>query len=368
MRKKLLALLLALAPGLCAAETVFIEDFNLEHQEVSVSCDIERLLEKTFVEKGLDIVKPTAQLVPDLVVTGSYRNKGARVYATVNVADTVGERTAYTASLLMPLDENNCSELITRIAGKVDESSDASRRKTFVDADTGINFIFVPGGSFRMGVPEERASYVTVGSFFIGDREVTQGQYKKLMGTNPSYFQGDDLPVENVSWFDAVEYIRLLNERTGRLYRLPTEAEWEYAARSRGRNFKWSGTNQLANLDRFAWVESNAGRTTHPAGTRRANGLGLFDMSGNVWEWTADRYVNETSRGKMGTRSENKVIKGGSWMMDATWATLYSRDSSAPETRYQDNGFRLVLEVSTPKPAVAARPQGKIHADSVAKQ
>ena len=194
----------------------------------------------------------------------------------------------------------------------------------------GMELVHVRGGCYRMGDvfgdgEEEEAPVheVCVDDFDLGKYEVTQGQWKAVMGSNPSRDKGcggnDRCPVDSVSWNDAQEFIRRLNRRPGGgRYRLPTEAEWEYAARSGGRDERYSGGDDV---DRVAWFAENSGRTNHPVGTRAPNGLGLHDMSGNVWEWTADWYARDyyarsprdNPTGPAGPAGPNvdRVIRGG---------------------------------------------------------
>jgi len=169
----------------------------------------------------------------------------------------------------------------------------------FTDATTGMPFVFVKGGCYQMGdtfgdgAPEEKPVHdVCVSDFYMGKHEVTQGQWKRIMGNNPSSFSGcgDNCPVEHVSWNDAQNFIRRLNSQSGKRYRLPTEAEWEYAARSGGKREKWAGSGNEASSGDYAWYSSNSGSKAHPAGQKLPNGLGLHDMSGNVWEWCNDWY------------------------------------------------------------------------------
>ncbi len=169
----------------------------------------------------------------------------------------------------------------------------------FIESSTGMEFVAVNGGCFQMGDNfgdgmadrEKPVHEVCVSDFVIGKYEVTQGQWRKLMGSNPSKFNscGDNCPVEQVSWNDVQQFIQRLNSQSGRNFRLPTEAEWEFAARSGGKHEKYSGGD---NVDAVAWYGDNSGKMTHPVGQKQANGLGLYDMSGNVWEWVSDWYGN----------------------------------------------------------------------------
>ncbi|MDP2279759.1 MAG: SUMF1/EgtB/PvdO family nonheme iron enzyme, partial [Nitrospirota bacterium] len=176
-----------------------------------------------------------------------------------------------------------------------------------IDPATGMEIVFVKGGCFQMGdtfgdgeSDEKPVHEVCVDDYYIGKYEVTQGQWKAIMGNNPSHFKdcGDNCPVEQVSWNDVQEFIQKLNEKNNPPsppftkggkggFRLPTEAEWEYAARSGGKSERYSGGNDI---DSVAWYNKNSGGKTHPVGTKQPNGLGIYDMSGNVWEWVNDWY------------------------------------------------------------------------------
>jgi len=168
------------------------------------------------------------------------------------------------------------------------------------------------------------------------------------MGTNPSYFQGDDLPVEMVSWDDAQEFFAKLNELTGKKYRLATEAEWEFAARGGklSKNYKYSGGNDI---DEVAWYYQNSGSTTHPNGTKKANELGIYDMSGNVWEWCNDYwgdYTDETQTNPQGPNEGSfRVFRGGSWPDDAPHCRVSARHYANPYNRYFNLGFRVALSL-----------------------
>ena len=198
----------------------------------------------------------------------------------------------------------------------------SAARDDFIEPVTGMEFVFVPGGVFQMGdlfgdgwENEQPVREVRVGDFRIARYPVTQGQWRRVMSENPSRFQkGDDYPVEQVSWADAVAFIRQLNSQTpGADFRLPGEAEWEYAARSGGRKQLFAGGDDVGAV---AWYADNSDGSTQPVGRKAPNGLGLYDMSGNVWEWCRDLYIPAAAR--------DRVIRGGSWNLDA-WSARCSR-------------------------------------------
>ena len=220
---------------------------------------------------------------------------------------------------------------------------------------TGMEFVFVKGGCFQMGSNsggdnEKPAHEVCVDDFYIGKHEVTQTQYQKISGRNLSIFKGDNRPVENVSWSDTQDYIRKLDSRSGKKYRLPTEAEWEYAAGSGGKAEKWAGTSSEPLLGSYAWYNKNSSKQTHMVGQRQANELGLYDMSGNVWEWCSDRYGSKyysqsPRKNPQGPSSgTSRVLRGGSWNSGPGYLRSASRFWSSP-SRGGYAGFRLVLPV-----------------------
>jgi formylglycine-generating enzyme required for sulfatase activity len=194
----------------------------------------------------------------------------------------------------------------------------------------------VPGGCFQMsgGKPEPE---VCVDSFLIGKYEVTQALWQAVMGSNPANFKnGADYPVEMVSWDDSQVFLRKLNNKTGMHFRLPTEAEWEYACRSGGNNEQYCGGNDAGSV---AWYRDNSGDKTHRVGTKSPNGLGIYDMSGNVWEWCSDRY----NRASSGSR---RVTRGGSWDYPRGRVRFDHRDGNPTGDRRGDIGFRLALPLS----------------------
>ena len=222
-----------------------------------------------------------------------------------------------------------------------------------------LQMIAVQGGTFTMGCTSEQGSdcygdetpthQVTLSDFHIGKYEVTQAQWKIVMnGDNPSSFKGDNLPVESVSWNEVQTFITKLNIMTGKQYRLPTEAEWEYAARG-GRNsegYKYSGSNTVGNV---AWYMNNSGDKTHDVGTKSPNELGIYDMSGNVWEWCNDWYGSYSSSAKTNPQGPSsgsyRVFRGGSWSGIAIGARVSYRGGSSPGYRGIDLGFRLACSI-----------------------
>jgi len=193
---------------------------------------------------------------------------------------------------------------------------------------------------------EKPVHTVCVDGFHVGKYEVTQGQWREVMGNNPSRFSscGDNCPVESVSWNDARGFIGRLNAKTGMNYRLPTEAEWEYAARSGGKREKYAGGD---NIDSVAWYDGNSGRRTHPVGTKLPNGLGLYDMSGNVLEWCSDWYgasyygSSPRNNPKGPSSGSVRVVRGGCWSGDRQDARAAYRERNTPNYRYSILGFRL---------------------------
>ena len=222
----------------------------------------------------------------------------------------------------------------------------------------GVKFkmVKVEGGTFLMGATKEQGSdawddekpahQVTLSDYYIGETQVTQALWKSVMGDNPSNWKGDNLPVEKVSWEDAQEFIKKLNGVTGRTFRLPTEAEWEYAARG-GKNskgYKYSGSN---NIDEVAWYGGNSGDKTHPVKEKKANELGLYDMSGNVWEWCNDWYGDCSSDAQTNPQGPDEgsdhVLRGGGWLSNARRCRVSCRSNITPTYRNNYVGFRLVM-------------------------
>jgi formylglycine-generating enzyme len=245
--------------------------------------------------------------------------------------------------------------LIVWFATSLVSAGCATAKKT-KQAFTEPAMIVVKGGCFQMGDTfgvggdnEKPVHEVCVNDFYIGKYEVTQEQWKAVMGNNPSFFSscGNNCPVENVSWDDAQDYINKLSEKTGKKYRLPTEAEWEYAARSGGKQEKWSGTSNFDELEDYAWFLDNSGKKTHPVGKKKPNGLGLYDMSGNVWEWVKDGYDQAYYKKspKVNPRGPesgaSRVRRGGGWVSVPGNVRTAIRAGDDPDVGFSYLGFRL---------------------------
>ena len=211
--------------------------------------------------------------------------------------------------------------------------------------------VYVAGGSFQMGSNigrnEEPIHTVTVSSFFMDKTEVTQGQYRKVMGKNPSHFSGcDECPVESVSWHDANKYAKKVGKR------LPTEAEWEYAARGGNKSMGYKYNAGSNNIKDVAWYYGNSGRKTHPVGQKDPNELGLYDMSGNVREWCSDWYDSGYYGKSPITDPEGpnsgstRVLRGGSWNSNDYGCRVAFRLGFNPSGRNNYYGFRLVSQDS----------------------
>jgi len=212
--------------------------------------------------------------------------------------------------------------------------------------------IFVEGGTFMMGKKgiAEPVHEVTLSDFYIGKYPVTQAQWQAVMGANPSYFKGcDDCPVEKVSWEDVQEFIKKLNAKTGKNYRLPTEAEWEYVARGgkQSKGFTYAGSNKL---DEVGWYDGNSSSKTHPVGQKKPNELGIHDMSGNVWEWVEDCW-NDSYKGAptdgsawRSGDSSRRVVRGGAWYNDGDLCRASVRLRYNSGYRNDDVGFRVLRD------------------------
>ena len=233
-----------------------------------------------------------------------------------------------------------------------------SPAQLFKDPTTGIEMVYVKGGCYQMGAtdddcdgtPEERPVHeVCVDDFYLGKYEVTQGQWKSIMDSNTSALstcREDNCPIDNVSWSDAQDFISRLNSRSdGSKYRLPTEAEWEYAARSGGKSERYSGGNDV---DSVAWYNENSDNKLHLVGTKAPNGFGIYDMAGSVWEWTNDwygsNYYSSSPRNNPAGPDSgvDRVVRGGCRTGEAYNMRTARRNGYTPDTRRPSLGFRLL--------------------------
>ena len=246
--------------------------------------------------------------------------------------------------------------LVTGLTGEVLEGAQPESKKRLVQVgDVQFEMVYVEGGTFRMGATEEQGRdardnekpvhRVTLSSYLIGKYEVTQALWEEVMGKNPSHNKlGGDYPVENVNWDDCQKFIGKLNARTGMRFRLPTEAEWEYAARGgdRSKGYKYAGSD---NLDEVGWYSGY----THPVGRKKPNELGLYDMSGNVWEWCQDwygDYTDEAQTNPAGPQSGGyRVLRGGSHWDNARYCRVSCRLGRDPGDGFVSVGLRLVLSL-----------------------
>ena len=274
-------------------------------------------------------------------------------YATSRQTVTISE--GQTASISGSLTSTTSSSSTNALSSN---SSSPSGNTITIPVKNGINIemVKVEAGSFNMGATPEMVNpwedekpvhrVTLTNDYYIGKYEVTQALWQAVMGKNPSWFKGNDLPVEQVSWNDCQDFISKLNAMTGKRFRLPTEAEWEYAARGgkKSRSYQYSGSNTLGDV---AWYSDNSGSKTHAVGTKQPNELGIYDMAGNVDEWCQDWYVSYSSSPQTNptgaASGSDRVSRGGSWDFSARGCRSSYRRGNTPDFRNGDLGLRLVL-------------------------
>ena len=250
--------------------------------------------------------------------------------------------------------------LMSGLTGEVLEGAQPESRNRLIQVgNVQFEMVYVEGGTFRMGATEEQGEdaydsekpvhRVTLSSYLIGKHEVTQALWEAVMGSNPSCNkQGGNYPVECVRWNDCQEFVKKLNARTGMKFRMPTEAEWEYAARggNRSKGYKYAGSDDL---DEVGWYGDNSEEYTHPVGRKKPNELGLYDMSGNVFEWCQDwagDYSSEAQTNPTGPQSGGyRVLRGGSFWNFAGYCRVSYRASHDPGDGRVNFGLRLVLSL-----------------------
>jgi sulfatase modifying factor 1 len=236
-----------------------------------------------------------------------------------------------------------------------EDNTGGSLAETYTEPISGMEFILVRGGCYQMGSNltafEGPVHEVCVDDFYLAKYEMTQTQWTKILGRHFSYFKGNLRPVERTTWDDTQSFIRQLNNRSGLEYRLPTEAEWEYAARGGGEDKLYAGASDEESLPRFAWHVVNSKRQTHMVGMKKPNSIGLHDMSGNVWEWCSDwyddsYYANSPRNNPQGPDTGTyRVIRGGEWELPAGLTRTTYREAAKPHIRRNDIGFRLALSL-----------------------
>lgn len=334
MIKLVFFLLLSAFTAVCSfGQTVSNVDAYQEGKNIIITYDIDKLgfvdLVNCSTDGGSTWSKPLRQVTGDVnkqVPAGSHRI----------VWDVLSEREKFEGA---------------NICFKVEVNSGR-----FMVNGVSFEMVRVEGGTFRMGATSEQEDEaesnekpvhsVTLSIYYIGKTEVTQALWQAVMGSNPSRFEGSDLPVERVSWNDCQEFIQKLNRLTGRNFRLPTEAEWEFACRggNNSRGYKYSGSNVI---DDVAWYLGNSGLKAYPVATKAPNELGIYDMSGNVWEWCNDRYADYPAISQTkptGPQSGSyRVYRGGSWLMPPRCCRSSIRIDSDPSFRFIDLGLRLAL-------------------------
>ena len=294
----------------------------------------------------------TPQMVSDLLIGQHQVRISKQGYSDYNSTLIVkeGETSLLTAKLEKPKAEQTAT---------VSNPGTTSSVGNLVITVGNVSFtmVKVEGGTFRMGATKEQgddaysneipAHQVTLSSYYIGETEVTQALWEAVMGRNPSHFKGNNRPVEQVSWDDCQIFIQKLNQKTGRKFRLPTEAEWEFAARGgkKSRSYKYSGSKTI---DDVAWyTETTNDEGTRDVKTKKPNELGLYDMSGNIREWVQNwhgEYSRSSQTNPMGPSSGNlRTIRGGDWFSDARRCRVSYRETNETDYRYYCLGLRLAL-------------------------
>jgi sulfatase modifying factor 1 len=282
-----------------------------------------------------------------LYKTGSYEYALSSLTIYLTLVGRDGEY--YEEAITLVVDAENKQKEETR------RTSESKQQKVEAASETEDGMILVKGGCFDMGdifgtgfSDEKPVHTVCVGDFYLGKTEVTQKQWEDVTGSNPSKFQCADCPVEKVSWNNVQDFIKKLNKKTGMNYRLPTEAEWEYAARSGGLKEQWAGTNNEGKIGEYTWYGYTAEGRTHAVAGKSPNGIGLYDMMGNVWEWCADWYDKKyyeysPSKDPQGPpEGSNRVLRGGGWRSKDKGLRTTDRNDFIPTSKkFTDIGFRL---------------------------
>ena len=257
-----------------------------------------------------------------------------------------------------PVSEQSYSSEFSRLRSGLSAGSSypggrtaSGSNRTFTVKGVSFTMVYVQGGTFQMGSDtgdsdEKPVHSVTLSPYYIGQTEVTQELWEAVMGTNPSYFKGSKRPVEHVSWNDCQDFVNELSRLTGERFHLPTEAQWEFAARGgvKSTGCNYAGSNAIATV---AWYTDNSGSETHTVATKSPNELGIYDMSGNVWEWCQDwkgSYSSSAQTNPVGPSSgSNRVFRGGGWGNSAAFCRPANRSGDTPSYAGDRLGLRLAL-------------------------
>ncbi|MBQ7819223.1 MAG: formylglycine-generating enzyme family protein [Bacteroidales bacterium] len=364
---------------------------NTEGYEAYDRTDIDAIMgEQNFQRTGMvsdDQIRQLGEMTGAMyiLIAEAAKVDNANMFITAKILNVETAKTEMTDNVLMantPSDiQHGCESLANKLLGvgksnptkvvttqpqATNRSQTISSGKNYIENALNLNMemVYVEGGTFMMGATSEQggdarneelpAHNVQLDSYYIGAHEVTQAQWQAVMGNNPSHFKGDDFPVEQISWEEAIAFCGELSRLTGKTYTLPTEAQWEYAARGgqKSENSKYSGSFVV---DVVAWYSENSATSkilffekerSHSVGTKRPNELGIYDMSGNVWEWCSDWYGNYSYSPETNpigpVAGEGKVIRGGSWYDNAASCRVSSRRKLAPSNNNSEYGFRIV--------------------------
>ncbi len=312
-------------------------------------------LEKTFTLKEKEMLSLNEKLESGKIITVTTDKEGDEIYVDGTFAghSPLDVSMGYGRHTVKAIRNGKSVEKSFDVSENGGESSlllKFSRNQTITVNGVSFEMVYVEGGSFDMGSDadsyEKPVHSVTLSDYYIGRCEVTQELWEAVMGSNPSYFKGAQNPVECVSWNDCQEFVSRLSSLTGRTFRLPTEAEWEYAARGgkKSSHYKYSGSD---NIDDVAWYDDNSGDKTRPVGTKSPNELGIYDMSGNVYEWCSDWYGSYSAGAQTNPQGPSsgscRVLRGGPWDGYAGICRVLSRYADFPSYSYSSRGLRLVL-------------------------
>ena len=337
-------------PGYEAYDRTDIDQVMSEHDFQRTGMVSEEQIKRIGVMTGASYV----------LIAEAAKADANNLFITAKIVDVETAKTDRTDNKLISINadaiQRGCNELAFSLLGGVSQASGNTRgNETFTVNGVSFKMIKVEGGTFNMGATSEQGSdagsneypvhSVTLSDYYIGETEVTQELWEAVMGSNPSYFKGSQNPVEKVSWNDCKEFITKLNRLTGKNFRLPTEAEWEYAARGGNKSkgyYKYSGSNTIDNV---AWYDGNSSSATHNVKTKSPNELGIYDMSGNVWEWCEDWFGDYSSGSQTNPTGPSsgsyRVLRGGSWYGSAKGYRVSGRGNDDPGSRYTNYGFRL---------------------------